>query len=343
MADGNSDENLERAFRFIRDGNKQLESKVYWRGTDSYSQAQTILLRLAEEAAPNAAQGDVQAKIAALYHNQSAEYLHRARGALISALQEETTADQAPGASHNVANSETTPTLLSGLSEEDCVYRMKLFGRLFAKEVEDPKTIREQESSLEARLRQLNDSLPSAYKSEKERMRDLNCGLARLGLPLFHHDSADAEQQRGRASGIGDAVPKSEAEQVDWIIAQAKDEVAIAGDASSAASMINGAAAADTLTAGGSMRDNTISDGDDDDDSVEFSTGDGDASLTPEICKGFHSKLVAAQVSLSELVALFDVDQDNDASIEFEQARGKKLLSDTRLLLRQVTEKWAAC
>ena len=71
---------------------------------------------------------------------------------------------------------------------------MKLFGCLFAKEPEDPKTIHEQESSLEARLQELNASLPAAFKTEKERMRDLNRGLARLGLSLIPDAAAEAEQ-----------------------------------------------------------------------------------------------------------------------------------------------------
>ena len=68
---------------------------------------------------------------------------------------------------------------------------------------------------------------------------------------------------------------------------------------------------------------------------------DDDAVLTPEMCRDLQTKLVAAQVNLSELVALFDVDQDDEAEIEFDQARGKKVLKDARLLLRQVAQQWA--
>lgn len=368
--DSKSNENaLEEAFRLIEKGNEHVEGMEHWKATDSYSHAHGILQRLAEEAAAAAApysannntasakMRDEQAKIAALYRHQSEEYLQRARGSFISALQQVNDDDDQTIDANQDAPKEGNDNKKqqissdgSSMSDEECFYRMKLFGRLFAKEPADPKTMHEQESSLEARLQELNASLPAAFKTEKERMRDLNRGLARLGLSLFPDTSADAAEfeQRGggRLFGLGDAaVPKSESEQVDWIIAQAKDEVAVAGGptGTTSDSTLAEAAAAGTLDIKpDSCGDNRLDD-EDDDDSVDFSALDEDADLTPAICKDLHIKLVAAQVSLSELVALFDVDTDNDAAIEFEQARGKKMLQDVRLLLRQVTEKWAAC
>jgi len=160
------------------------------------------------------------------------------------------------------------------------------------------------------------------------------------------------------------APPKSEMEQIDDIIAQAKDEVvalsgnSISDDGALAAAAATGQAVTSNDDDGGSgvllpdvtdtLLDTVDATGSSDDASVIDSAADDDidndddAVLTPEICKVLQGKLVAAQVSLAELVALFEVDQDEDAEIEFDQARGKQILNDARLLLRQVTKKWEA-
>lgn len=311
---------LEEAFRFIQKGNDQSEARDYWMAAENYSQAQRMLQRLCLEAPLQVSNNEEKTKIAALYRQQSADYLRRARDSLVSALKQETADDQKMmGIGTNRQDSTSSgdavsqSTLLTTLSDQECVHRMKIFGRLFAIEPEDPKTTLEQQSSLEARLQELNDSLPSAFKSEKERMRDLNRGLARLGLSLY--PNSPEQQEQPHVFGIADSMPKTDSEQLDWIIAQAKDEVA---DVTS-----------DVLL--------------DDDDEDELSLDDEDANLTAEVCKDMHNKLVAAQVSLSKLIALFEVDQGNDAEIQFNQSRGKKVLKDTRLLLRQVTEKWNVC
>jgi hypothetical protein len=332
MADSSkiNDDCLEEAFRLIQEGNDQAETKGHWKAADSYSRAQSILQQLAEQSKiipkPNAD----QEKIAALYFQQSAEYLQRARGELVSALQYETGDDRKIDTSQGSSSN-------NGLSDEECAYRMKIFGRLFAKELEDPKTVLEQQLSLEARLQELSDSLPATFKSEKERMRGLNRGLARLGLSLYQEP-----EQQVQVFGVTDAVPKSESEQVDLIIAQAKDEVAIAGGPIMNDSALAEAVASGKLVATDALPKIDVEDDDNDGSAVTFSTDGEDADLTPAIRNDLHNKLVAAQVSLSELVALFEVDQDNDATIDFEQTRGKHLLKDARLLLRQVTEKWAA-
>jgi len=370
------DSELEEAFRLIRNGNEQEEANDHWKAADSFSQARAILARLARTATSKKQKDGVsteQEKIASLYHQQSIEYLKRARGALIAALKKDTVDDSDHDRvnSSSISSSNTKDRML--LSEEECFFRMKLFGRLFAKEPEDLKSVQEQESLLENRLRHLSDSLPSSLKSEKERMRDLNKGLARLGLsliPTSEETSSSLQQQTGRLFGLMDeaAPPKSEMEQIDDIIAQAKDEVvvlsgnSISNDGALAAAAAVGQAVTsnddddgggsgagvllpdvtdtllDTVDATGSSDDASVIDSAADDDI----DNDDDAVLTPEICKVLQGKLVAAQVSLAELVALFEVDQDEDAEIEFDQARGKQILNDARLLLRQVTKKWEA-
>jgi hypothetical protein len=341
MAHVNSKSNgdaLEAAFRFIREGNELTEAKGHWKAADNYSQARNILQQLCEEAPQN---NDEQIKITALYLQQSADYLQRARGSIVSALQQETAEDRKICTSLQDATTNggvPQSTLLNSLSEDECVFRMKLFGRLFAKELDDPKSVPEQQSSLEARLQQLNDSLPRAFKTEKERMRDLNRGLARLGVSNY---TEQQQQQQGHVFGIADAVPKTESEQLDWIIAQAKDEVAVTGGPVADGTALAEAAAAGLIIAPDVTIDVPLINDSDSEDAL--SMDDEDANLTPKICSDLRSELVAAQVSLSELIALFEVDQGNDAEIEFNQAQGKKLLNNTRVLLRQVTEKWNAC
>lgn len=352
-----NDDALEEAFRLIATGNEQEDAKDHWKAADLYSQARGILQRLST-APPSGSTSstslvdtndDEHAKITSLYRQKSEEYLRRARGALILALQEESDVDDDYSQTTHATPKPTT--LLSRLSEEECFYRMNIFGRLFGRELEETKTMHEKESALSARLQELSDSLPATFKSEAERVRDLNRGLARLGLSSISTTASSDADRRSIGGGVDNTifVPQSESEQVEWILAQAKDEVRRTVGSNQYA---NDSALAEAAASGkfklNALEDSPMDendDGDDDiqDDSVEFSTSDDDADLTPEICKDLHLKMTAAQVSLSELVALFDVDQGNDAAIEFEQPRGKALLRQTRLLLREVTEKWAAC
>jgi hypothetical protein len=347
LSTNKGDENdLEEAFRLIKEGNQQTEEKSYWKASESYAQAQTILFRLADSRRPSSVSSSEQAKINALYRQQAAEYLHRARGSLVSSLQVEAENDRIAITNNTPSNSDEAnvacSTLLSSLSEEECFNRMNLFGRLFAKELEDAKTIDEKEAALAARLQQLSDSLPSSFKTEAERVRDLNRGLARLGLSRI----TDPSDSRTLLHHMDDGVPKTETEQVELILAQARDEVAVHAGTGGLKGMTDTAlaeaAAAGTLVIN-SDEPTEVIENDDDDDSVPLSATDDDADLTPEVCKDFHGKLIAAQLAIAELVALFDVDQDSDAAIEFEQPRGRALLKQARLKLRQVAEKWDAC
>jgi hypothetical protein len=343
----NDDEALENAFALIQQGNKYSSEQQYWEAADRYSQAQAILNRLSEvqQQPPTEAKkkrGD--GKIQALYRAKAGEYRKLAREALIEALQQETAAEDAASSTDD--------------DEAGCAqHRVRLFGRLFAGEmVDDPEAIAHQESSLEDRLRALTHSLPVGSKSEDERIRHLNKGLARLGLSVItNHNTTstgasswnDTVTHVGRMYGFHDALnPKSEAEQVDDIIAQAKDEVAITGDG--AHSDIGGSTSEGM--AGALL--NTV-DGDNEvDDSGEDSMDDGglvhcddveDANLTPDVCRLMQDQLVAAQVNLSELVALFEVDEGGDAEIEFNQARGRQALKDAIVLLKRVQRKWNEC
>jgi len=352
VEEDNDNEMLEEAFRLIQEGNEASPGDP-WKAADCFAQAQANLAQLASDHANDESKRNdkEQQKIAQLYEQQSMEYLKKGRKSLVQALEQDTASD-GPVPIQSSAEERTTiiiSKLLANLSESDATHRLQLFGRLFAKEPEDPKSVEEQESSLEQRLASLSQALPTAFKSERERVRDLNRGLARLGLEQVG-DTAD-QQHTGRMFGFrntnsnGDETNKSEFEQVADIIAQAKDEVAVSGvGVSNDGDLAVAAAAGDIPDATDVLLDAAADVDDDneaDDQDADFSDVDEDADLTPEICREMQTKLVAAQASLSELVALFEVDQDEDAEITFDQARGKKVLQDTRLLLRQVTKKWA--
>jgi len=375
---------LEEAFRLIQSGNEAEDHADRWKAADCFSQAHTLLSQLSASAAsgdPNSniktAQSSSKSsskeedeqqqrkKIVQLYQQQSIAYLKRGRQSLVRALEEDTAADEKDGAvaasasatsspsTDHAANTTTSSQLLHTLTDDEVEFRLRVFGRLFAREMQsadhhEEDLIHAQESSLEARLAQLSQSLPAAAKNERERVRDLNRGLARLGLPQV--GDASEQAHTGRLFGLRDnPAPKSDSEQVADIIAQAKDEVAVSGGgavseegndaalaAAAAAGDLGPDAAAKFLLDSSDADDDSL----DDEDDVSLDEED-DAVLTPEMCRDLQTKLVAAQVNLSELVALFDVDQDDEAEIEFDQARGKKVLKDARLLLRQVAQQWA--
>jgi len=374
----NDKELLEETFRLIQEGNHHTDTNDHWKAADCFAQAQAHLSQLAaehhacsknEHNMQRKNDDEEQQKIAGLYQQQSVEYLKKGRKSLVQALENDTAHDgptiislseenEVGGDEHNAT---VISKLLHDLSEEDATHRLHLFGRLFAKEQigmeESSQTVSERESSLEQRLAQLSQALPDAVKSETERIRDLNRGLARLGLQQVGDPAA--HQRSGRMFGLFDNDnnnAKSEFEQVADIIAQAQDEVAVNGGSTNSDAALAQAAAAGNIPEGaadtllktaqdlleeGAGGDSSVVDEDDDGDENLSDVDDDDADLTPELCHGMLLKLAAAQASLSELVAMFEEDADGDVAIEFEQARGKKVLRDTRLLLRQVAQKWA--
>jgi hypothetical protein len=202
----------------------------------------------------------------------------------------------------------------------------------------------ENQMSLEERLRNLNESLPSGFKTSEERMNDLNRGLNRLGLSMY-------EQKTPFSRFIEDSIPKDEDDQVVEIMAQAKDEVHFEN------------AMAQNSTTGmvkKSNEDDSISDVDDDSDS------DGDELLDDEqlAMKKVRKRVVKAQTKLAELVALIDeaealraneekkeeeaaltVNDDSSDDIskpesEAHFASAKKKLRAARKDLKKATQEW---
>jgi hypothetical protein len=304
---------VEEAFRLIQKGNEEKDS---WKSADNFLKARNVLDQLASKPAST----EQETKIASLFALQAQEYFHRARISLIEAMKKEHDNEEESG--DDVTHSFTS------LSEEDCHQRVELFARLFAPlavQEKEETPAKEHELSLEDRLNELNASLPSGFKTDDERLRSLNRSLGRLGLSLY--SAAD----QPKPFGLGDT-SKSESEQVAEIIAQAKDEVALLGN--------NAVENTDVVDVEDEQQSLLLEE--DEDSSIDLDEGD-EANLTAEVCNDMQTKVVAAQASLAELVALLDVDRDGDAEIQFAQARGKKLLKDARLQLLQVSKKWAEC
>jgi hypothetical protein len=219
-----------------------------------------------------------------------------------------------------------------------------VFARLFAKEPllsatatteqqansRDADKVREQQSSLEQRLTQLNHDLPQGFKTSEQRMREINRGLNRLGFSLY---SAADEGKK-----IGLEPPKSEMEQVHDIIAQAKDEVAMLGTTTGG----NNAEGAEATSACKNVDD--VSSGDDSDllnDSVDDSCADTvDQELTQKQMIRIRECAVDAQAQLAQLIELLAIDPEGDAEIEFEPSAGKRALTLARKFLAKANREW---
>jgi hypothetical protein len=240
---------LEEAFSLIQQGKDFIQVDAHWDAAEAFDQAREILKQLADATDKNDNNDDhnqeeEKNKIAALYQSQSREYLHRARESLLAAMNDESESDQAPvesgtGTGGGGGGEELEDPVYLTLSDEDAEKRLRIFARLFSRELQlsvatvptkenaddddnnssinNEKPVLEQQSSLEERLMQLNASLPSGFKTSTERMQDINRGLGRLGLSLY--SAADEKPSL--------ALAKSESDQVDDIIQQAKDELAM--------------------------------------------------------------------------------------------------------------------
>jgi hypothetical protein len=215
----------------------------------------------------------------------------------------------------------------------------------------DKGTLLDQQWSIEERLQELNNSLPSGFKTSEERMAEINKGLNKLGLSLY--------TQKEPFARFHDAVvPKSDDEQVEEIMAQAKDEVELERHLGSVAA---------SATARPS---DSYEDGDDDDDDDDDADQPGDELLEDDqlAIKKIRNRVIRAQIKLVELVALLDEakaakdgqykeekeasvanhdddddsndDDDDDSAVSNLLTRGKKRLRSAQLDLRKAMRHW---
>ncbi|CAJ1942932.1 unnamed protein product [Cylindrotheca closterium] len=328
-----SKEKLDQVFALIKDG-KIIRETDLWGAANKFREARTLLELLATE---HPRSTDEEKQIATLYERQAWEYLKESRQCLIEAMKAEKERDEM----------EESTTFLT-LTDDESTARLNTFSSLFSRKLEaEPEELTmENQVSLEERLRNLNQSLPSGFKTSEERMSDLNKGLNRLGLSMY-------EQKTPFSRFIEDSIPKDEDDQVAEIMAQAKDEVHFEN------------VLAQNSTTGmvkKSNDDDSISDVEDDSDS----DSDGDELLSDEqlAMKKVRRRVVLAQMKLAELVALIDeakgiqaneekkeeeaaltVNDDSSEDIskpdlEAHFASAKKKLRAARKDLRKATEEW---
>lgn len=331
---------IDTAFAHIAEGKKHATAMdTAWSAAENYAQAVQVLVQLE----PPSDSPDAN-NILRLYHQQATYYLQEARKQVIRALGQDVKGDEDAATDASPAGPPRSiaqlSQLLQHLPEEERSQRTRLFSQLFTGSTvgveEGTPDLREQEDQLAARLEQLNQSFPKSLQSEAEKVRELNRGLRRMGL-------ATVEDGASTKPALPLSLPKSEFDQINDIIAQAKDEAEL-----NATTMNDGdlaaAAAAGTLsmTPGGMDEDTNdsvvlLSD----DDEVSIDSDDSDAALlvdelTAAQCEQMYTQLVQAQIKLSELVALCEVDAAGNAELEFDPPQGRALLKETRTLLRTV-------
>jgi len=319
-------------------------------------------------------------KIMTLYQQQAAEYFYRARNALLQAMTVENQVDELlrqrqrqpqPRQQEQGAAQTTTESMgdccgcgADRLPEEIAHDRLELFSRLFARDCHKdmiqsaaaaaaaasshPQDMQEMQSSIEQRLMQLNDSLPVGLKTSEQRMREINRGLNRLGFSLY------SDSSEGNGSALLSAPPKSEDEQINEIIAQAKDEVGLnQGTILENINPLSGVEPTATVANDGQVHqndtaesdpDSTNDDDDDDDEKSDNSSVDADdkPELTHDQIRSIREKAVEAQVHLAHLIALMEIDEGGDAEIEFCPSTGKHALNQARKLLQTAAKEWTS-
>ena len=363
---------VEKVFDLIQQGKAQKGEGNHWEAAESFLEAYNLLTKLAANhknyekgnedhdtsknppaSAPseeNENEDDEHAKIAKLYQDQSHEYFHRTRESLIAAMEQEIKHDQ------DTEQANGSPRhLCFALEEDEISSRLRIFSTVFTKKMistwmqEDQMQFKQQQDddddgdnsralqkqmSLEERLMELNANLPKEFKSSGERIQDLNSGMKRLGLGMYTDDN--------KPNPLKVEAPRSAAQQVEDIIAQAKDEVALLKHDGG----------------GDDDHDDSISDNapfsDDDDDDSEAFLSDDVVELQ-NVAK-IRNQVAAAQAKLAELVALLDTipaaaDEKEEAELQengdakgagssFDPAYGKKVLKDSRQSLHQALKLW---
>lgn len=150
------------------------------------------------------------------------------------------------------------------------------------------------EDDLEARLRTLNKSLPSGFKSTDERVSDLHEGMNKLGMSAY-------TQKKSPFANFDDELPKSEDEQIDEIMAMARDEAMLETTHHAAESEK------------GTRQRTTAGNDSDDDDGFDPSDEDSLDSEGDELLddnqlamKTIQKQVARARAKLAELGALLD-------------------------------------
>lgn len=331
-ADSNADitaQTVDDALNLLKQGKAFEKEQKLWAAADKFIQGCRILQCLAQHQDTATEEGR---QIMALYNEKSQEYIRQSRKNLLEAIKSE------------VEHDEKDEEYYQNLADDEVERRIRVFSSLLARKLESNDTEKdtsEQLWSIERRLQELNGSLPSGFKTEKEQMDEINQGLNRLGLSLY--------TQKRPFDRFQDTLPKSDEEQIEEIIAQAEDEVAFEkkfgiGEGS------NGQGGGADVEANDSEET--------DSDSDDGSTSDDEQILIKRLrkrisqCQTQLSKLVvlldeahAAKVDPSRKVKGLAYDSDDDnvekPSVEMYLESGKKTMKNAQKHLNQANQLWS--
>ncbi|KAG7357367.1 CobW/hypB/UreG, nucleotide-binding domain containing protein [Nitzschia inconspicua] len=375
------EDSVEKAFGLLQDAKAFEANAEYWKAAELYVQAQQLLQALSDEASREVAAiaADVtssdkpttqeeQEQIARLYRDKAQEYWSQSRHCLIQAMQHEKSKDEVtadnktstPSGNNkmNESTSSSLPPLICNLIDDDqAKSRNHTFTVLFSRPIEDKEdvgvgtdaaasnndneNVLDQQWSLEERLQELNKSLPSGFKTDEERMSEINRGLNKLGLSLYTQKQPFARFQDELKP------PKSEDEQIEEIMAQAQDEVAFAKS--------NGDDGGWTNKPTGKINGNFEDDFSEDDDDDISEKGDELLEDDQLALKTIRKKVIKAQVKIAELVALLDqakIAKDKEHKADDDSSNsgnsgadafltsGKKKLRSAQRDLQKAMEEW---
>lgn len=313
---------LDKAFELIEQGNELEAKEKHWEASAKYCEACNLLHKLSDEAPSTT---DEEQNIVKLYQTKSRHYRQVGRTSLLQALQKEHERDA------KMSNEEL---VLSSISTQQAESRIRTFSILFSKTAE---SVGEKTNMLEERLMELNASLPSGFKTDQERLADINRGLGRLGLSLYPNSN--------HASSNHAQPPQSEEDQVEQIIAQATDQARYEkpSETNEAAASVNE----------DSSSSSSISSQESSDDSISANDLLDEPTLTNR--KAIRHEVIKAQVKLAELVAMTstepdinlndDKDDSNDNDNKEEKAGfdvhyGKATLVAARDCLNKALKEW---
>jgi len=283
------EDRVEATFALLTAARKLESIGDFWLATEKYVQAHKLLTLLADEknseieTLPEHNQEATQ-QVAKLYASQADEYWKQSRKCLIKAMEEENSDENC-----------------NELNDDQARARNRSFAVLFSKPTtEEPvaeAAVPEEDEAppqpedLESRLRALNQSLPSGFKSVSERMSDVNKGLGKLGVSSVYTQS--------NPNRFEDEIEKDEDEQIEEILAQAQDEVMMDKTEKENANGETGAATTIIKKIIDDDDGSTIGDSD-----SEHSEGDELLDNDQMGMKVIHKKVAKAQAKLAELAAM---------------------------------------
>ena len=333
--EGQAATTVEDALKLLTQGKEFEKEKQFWKAIDAFLQGRQILETLAENQ-PRVT--DQDRRIALLYDEKAREYLSHSRITLIEALKAEAT--NIPKQHNNDDDDEEH--VVSSLSDDQAALRNRIFCTLFSKPIEvarlqpPERNIMDQQLSIEERLEELNASLPSGFKTDTERMDSINKGLNKLGLSLY--------TQKAPFASFQETIPKSEDEQINDIMAQVTDEIALE-------QQLGGGGSSSALNAA-AISKVQHNDQDSDEESSEYDDPPEDLKLNDEqlAIKHIKRRVTKSQQELAMLVARLDAahkakdDETLDDTLsddgEGYLRSGKKMLRQAQRQLQKALDEW---